>query len=79
MKTLSLKIELKPCPFCGGYANLMYDQDVALYSDFKVIETIETERAYIQCSRCGAETHYAPAEQAIRHWNTRIEVTAPEA
>lgn len=76
---MPLEIKLKSCPFCGGYPNLMYDCDAVLYAESEVIETAKSDRAYIQCSRCGVETQYAPIEQAIRHWNTRIEVTAPEA
>ncbi len=54
--------ELKPCPFCGGEAELCqgYDED-------------GTELCSIHCGTCGMETirdDRKPAE-AITAWNTR--------
>lgn len=71
------KIKLKPCPFCGGHPNLIYDSPV-LYGDDHIIENEPAAEAYIQCSRCGVETLYRPIEKTVEMWNTR-EVIATEA
>ena len=54
--------ELKPCPFCGGEA------DIVVYG--------ATGEHTIECLTCGAEgaTEYDKAE-AIEAWNTRAERT----
>ena len=65
------RIELKPCPFCGGHPNLIYDSPAVLYAYDEVIEAQEDPEAYVQCSRCGVETHFAPVESVVDLWNTR--------
>jgi len=52
--------QLKPCPFCGGEAELV-----------RWFE--ETEARHIQCKECKCMTgspHFM-AEFAIKQWNTR--------
>lgn len=54
-------IELKPCPFCGGKADI-YEPDV----------DIETHLVY--CTKCQAETQlFAKREEAIEAWNRRAD------
>lgn len=57
---------LKPCPFCGGPANLQRH---------RIAE--DAEVAFVHCLRCGTSTEqfedaYAPTDQARDAWNTRV-------
>lgn len=53
------KIELLPCPFCGGIGKIYQDQ---MCSDDHCVE----------CQECNAETGWAPSEKsAIAAWNRR--------
>ena len=59
-----MKIELKPCPFCGGEAEL------------KIIETMTHSSLYreneVYCLDCYATTDkYTTQELAIKAWNKR--------
>ena len=48
--------ELKPCPFCGGFAVVQ-----ALYGG-----------AYIECGTCGCSTQrFIEIDDAIKAWNNR--------
>ena len=50
--------ELKPCPFCGGEAEVR--------GTYRTI--------YVCCLWCGAESgEYSDVGQAIRAWNRRVE------
>ena len=55
-------VDLKPCPFCGGEADviehLFYEHD-SLYG--------------LQCKKCKAKTYlfYESEEKAIEAWNRR--------
>lgn len=52
--------ELKPCPFCGGEAEL--------------VEVKWEEWFWVYCKRCSAETDaFASKEKAIGAWNRRID------
>lgn len=54
-------IELKPCPFCGGVAEVVVDS--------------ETEMLFIiQCTECKAQTTgYENLYSAEYDWNRRVE------
>lgn len=52
--------ELKPCPFCGGEADLFNGIDGA-WSTW-----------IIECD-CGIEMRFLSKEEAIEAWNTRAE------
>lgn len=56
--------KLLPCPFCGGEA-----------------EIAESEESFIRCRKCGIESpsFYSGGEKqnsknAVKYWNTRIEI-----
>jgi Lar family restriction alleviation protein len=53
------KIELKPCPFCGGEAKL---------TDLK-----QAPESWVECKECGARTRFfSNSEEApVSAWNTR--------
>lgn len=57
------KIELKPCPFCGGEA--------------KMVKGIVMETNTFVCEGCGADVMFFGAEldarKAIEAWNRRVE------
>ncbi len=56
--------ELKPCPFCGGEAEIInqHDPDAVVHS--------------ARCLRCGTKTvPFLREEDAIMRWNTRYERT----
>lgn len=60
------KIELKPCPFCGGEARLEKDYDGGW-------------SAFVMCDKCLARTglisaniRYCANDKAIEVWNNRV-------
>jgi Lar family restriction alleviation protein len=56
--------ELKPCPFCGGEAE-MWVSDV-------------TDRAVIYCKVCDARIMKPNEQEAIEAWNMRVPPTSEE-
>lgn len=57
--------ELKPCPFCGGQAEIRKTT---------IPKTIATG-AFVQCEKCGARTRCVidlGEEYVIRIWNRRV-------
>ena len=61
-KTMSEK--LKPCPFCGGNAELE-----SSYADY-----VGSRLHKIVCKVCGCQTNYEhPMQKAIDVWNRRAE------
>ena len=65
--------ELKPCPFCGGKAQIV---------SHRVLE--DAKEAYVFCKSCGAhgehyEDAYAPISDAIAAWNRRADLAAVPA
>lgn len=68
--------ELKPCPFCGGNAEIR-----ALWIPKKGDPNKEiASHKYVRCSRCFAQTYEFPtknwtgenaADYAIKAWNRR--------
>jgi Lar family restriction alleviation protein len=54
-----MKISIKPCPFCGKRAEIVYTM---------------TNQYKVKCSSCKARTAVTTTkEQAIYAWNRRIE------
>ena len=58
-------MELKPCPFCGGTAEIKFGP---MY-----------EYVYVACEICGASTHtkersvkYCATDEAAKAWNRRV-------
>ena len=58
--------ELKPCPFCGGKAEIEHNEILTLMF------------SYVVCRNCGAKTGeyrvnstYSSDEKAIEAWNRR--------
>lgn len=67
------EIELKPCPFCGGKANLKVNTECAGFG-------CNVTKAYVECEQCGArgETgdnyfHDNIKIIAILGWNRRAD------
>ncbi len=50
--------DLKPCPFCGGEANLFDHGD---------------EYCLVACSGCCVRTHDGTADEVIAVWNRRFD------
>jgi len=60
--------ELKPCPFCGGKAKMMY-----AYRGYD--EMMYAYQCWARCKKCGAEMAGAMLKSnAIKRWNRRVEV-----
>ena len=64
---MSQKIELLPCPFCGGKAQLLHEHRGITYS-------------YVICMKCAAQTdifqistEHSSDEKAVAAWNRRAE------
>lgn len=64
-------VQLKPCPFCGGEAELKKDSYYA--------GAVKVERVYCRCSNCGIATRiygpsidYCATDRVIKVWNTRV-------
>ena len=59
---MSAKVELKPCPFCGGKANCY---------DFAWM--VESNKDWtVECTNCGAIIPpYGIKEESIEAWNRR--------
>lgn len=55
-------IELKPCPFCGGEAELVIDEPFRGFT-------------FVECHECGARGSISKEREAIKAWNTRAERT----
>lgn len=58
-----MSIELKPCPFCGGEAELVIDEPFKGFT-------------FVECHECGSRGSISKERQAIKAWNTRAERTA---
>lgn len=65
-----MKIELKPCPLCGGEAQA------------EIIQWGEVVNASIHCYRCGVGIHRndqnGALDAAVAAWNTRHERTCED-
>lgn len=73
---MELKMELKPCPFCGGEASI---NDDPTGNGGKPITRgrIGLGRLWsVECDECGADAGYWQGEEiAVLAWNTRAERT----
>lgn len=57
------KIELKPCPFCGGEADL---SDTA-------VRTKQGKKLWsVECMECGVILDRESREDALEAWNNRV-------
>ena len=62
--------ELKPCPFCGGKAEIQHTGKNSEYG----------ECAFVACKECGANSRmvnkafkYCADDKAIEAWNRRVD------
>lgn len=61
MKVLRMKTELKPCPFCGGKA------EVVPYSVYGKVKSY-----FVNCLKCGCQIRdYTSKQNAEKAWNRR--------
>ena len=60
-----MEIELKPCPFCGGEADVICHK-------FKAMDDSDTYE--VRCRRCYSRTQpfYPSQEWAAKSWNRRV-------
>ena len=58
-------IKLKPCPFCGGKAEVLIGCDCEQFGGYEV--------GYIICTGCRTEVYFGLVneEQVAEHWNRR--------
>jgi Lar family restriction alleviation protein len=72
LKTITMN-ELKPCPFCGGEAEI---NDVVVPNLKILLETKKEINYYCSCTQCGCEGGWFVAKyDAITHWNTRSAIS----
>lgn len=71
LKTIIERTDLKPCPFCGGKAEIRRGGKG---------NASAPEMSWVACTRCGARTEawtvsasYASDEMAVNSWNRRPE------
>lgn len=63
--------ELKPCPFCGGKAELNRDAPNGVHTScFK---------PYVECTQCTAMMYGSSAIQVVKAWNMRVTDTPQKA
>lgn len=66
---MTIKRELKPCPFCGGKAKLEAFRHGAKQHDY----------ASVHCEACGAyikheiDVEYSAVDRCVNEWNRREE------
>ena len=60
--------ELKPCPFCGGKAELYESEAYNLKTETKE----KNIRWFVMCEQCTALTCGALKGKAIEAWNRRV-------
>lgn len=71
---------LKPCPFCGGKAELTYCK-VPMERPYGLPKYLgDLLEAFVECTKCHAKTEYirenihiCADEEAIKLWNKRKE------
>ncbi len=64
--------ELKPCPFCGGEAKIVFTAEV--YN----IDDVKKKFGYVRCGKdypncCVIQDNEIDLDQAIEAWNRRAE------
>lgn len=57
--------ELKPCPFCGGEAEVVYTEWCAMY-------TVRCMDEYYNCEAMPETRHFVIEREAIEAWNRRV-------
>ena len=61
--------ELKPCPFCGGEAQVK----MFITRRVRLFKEVSAKYKYIECKVCGCRTPLELEEQdAIDKWNRRV-------
>ena len=58
--------ELKPCPFCGGEARVIFEEEDLPDNSFH----------NVYCTNCGAQIWVTSKTVAIQKWDTRAETEA---
>lgn len=68
----TLKNALKPCPFCGGQAQIRYFKRGCSPSGYTSNVYMRSERGLVCCIKCGASTMGCSRVcRAVDKWNRR--------
>ena len=59
---------LKPCPFCGGYAQVGEDMRFAS-------KPYDFPKWYVFCRECAVQTPIASIKMVVERWNKRVNVS----
>lgn len=57
---------LKPCPFCGGKANIAYN------AKRKSVYGGEVKGTCVYCTNCGVDIFHRSTDMTIQSWNRRV-------
>ena len=61
-------IKLKPCPFCGGEAEIIRDKTFSAETG----EALTTLMWFVWCTECSALVSGTTEDDAISEWNRRV-------